>query len=101
VNEGQRWSLAVEREVVRRLVLSGDETVPEWAKPRISPAPAVATFDDVPTTHPFFPFIEALVRAGITTGCDDSPPLFCPDGVVTRKQLAKFLSTALGLHWSP
>ena len=52
---------------------------------QVSPAPATATFNDVPTTHPFFPFIEALVRAGITTGCDDSPPLFCPDGLVTRK----------------
>jgi len=67
---------------------------------QVSPAPAVATFGDVPTSHPFFPFIQALVAAGITTGCSDSPPLFCPDGVVTRKQLAKFLSTALGLHWA-
>jgi hypothetical protein len=66
---------------------------------QVSPAPAVASFNDVPTSHPFFPFIEALVRAGITTGCDDSPPLFCPDGVVTRKQMAAFLARALGLHW--
>jgi len=68
---------------------------------RVSPAPAVATFEDVPTNHPFFAFIEALVAAGITTGCGDAPPLFCPDGLVTRKQMAKFLSTALGLHWAP
>ena len=66
---------------------------------QISPAPAVATFADVPTNHPFFPFIEALVRAGITAGCDDSPPLFCPDAAVTRKQMAAFLARALGLHW--
>ena len=66
---------------------------------QVSPAPAVATFNDVPTTHPFFPFIEALVAAGITAGCDDSPPLFCPDAAVTRKQMAAFLARALGLHW--
>lgn len=68
---------------------------------QVSPAPAVATFNDVPTTHPFFAVIEALVAAGITTGCDDSPPLFCPDGVVTRKQMAAFIARALGLHWAP
>ena len=68
---------------------------------QVSPAPLAATFDDVPTSHPFFPFIEALVRAGITTGCSDSPPLFCPDGPVTRKQMAAFLARALGLHWAP
>jgi hypothetical protein len=70
-------------------------------KLQVSPTPAVATFNDVPTNHPFFPFIEALARAGITTGCDDSPPLFCPDGIVTRKQMAAFLARALGLHWAP
>ena len=62
---------------------------------------AVATFSDVPTTHPFFPFIEALVAAGITGGCNVSPPMYCPDQVVTRGQMAKFLSIALGLHWAP
>ena len=68
---------------------------------QVSPAPAVATFNDVPTDHPFFPVIEALVAAGITTGCGNSPPLFCPDGPVTRKQMAAFLARALGLHWAP
>lgn len=36
---------------------------------QVSPAPAVATFSDVPTSHPFFRFIEALVASGITAGC--------------------------------
>ena len=36
---------------------------------QVSPAPAVATFpSDVPTTHQFFRFIEALARAGVTAG---------------------------------
>jgi hypothetical protein len=56
---------------------------------QVSPAPAFATFDDVPSIHPFFPFIEALVAAGITTGCNVTPPRFCPDDVVTRKQMAR------------
>lgn len=63
----------------------------------VSPAPATATFNDVPTTHPFFKFIEALKASGITGGCSAAPPLYCPDSPVTRGQMAVFLSIALGL----
>ena len=66
---------------------------------QVSPAPATATFADVPTNHPFFRFIEALVDAGITTGCQTTPLLYCPDNFVTRAQMAAFISRALGLHW--
>jgi hypothetical protein len=65
---------------------------------QVSGAPAVATFpNDVPTTHPFFRFVEALARAGITSGC--GPESFCPNDPVTRGQMAVFLTTALGLHF--
>jgi hypothetical protein len=63
----------------------------------VSPAPGTATFNDVPTTHPFFQFIEALHASGITGGCQASPPLYCPDNPVTRGQMAVFLAKALGL----
>ena len=66
---------------------------------QVSPAPATATFNDVPTTHPFFPFVEALAKAGITGGCGGGN--YCPDSPVTRGQMAKFMSTALGLHFAP
>jgi hypothetical protein len=65
---------------------------------RISPAPATATFpSDVPTTHPFFRFVEALAAAGVTGGCGTGT--YCPDAPVTRGQMAVFLATALGLHF--
>jgi hypothetical protein len=65
---------------------------------QVSPAPATATFpNDVPTTHPFFRFVEALARAGITGGCGAGA--YCPDQPVTRGQMAVFLATALGLHF--
>ncbi len=64
-----------------------------------SPAPAVATFNDVPTGHIFFQFIEALAASGVTGGCQQAPPLFCPDSPVTRGQMATFLAKALGLGW--
>ena len=65
----------------------------------VSSAPGTADFNDVPTTHPFFQYIEALKASGITGGCQVSPPLYCPDNPVTRGQMAEFLAKALGLHW--
>jgi hypothetical protein len=64
---------------------------------QISPAPAVATFTDVPTTHGFFQAIEALVASGITVGIGGGN--YGPDQTVTRGQMAAFLARALGLHW--
>ncbi len=66
-------------------------------KLQVSPPPAVATFGDVPTGHPFFQFVEALAESGITAGCGGGN--FCPDAPLTRGQMAVFLAKALGLHW--
>jgi hypothetical protein len=68
----------------------------QWRR-QISPAPATATFGDVPTSHPFFQHIEALAASEITGGCDAEN--FCPNAPVTRGQMAVFLAKALGLHW--
>ena len=64
---------------------------------QVSPAPPVPSFNDVPQTHPFYQYIEALKASGITGGCSVSPPLDCPDNPVTRGQLAVFIAKALGL----
>jgi hypothetical protein len=64
---------------------------------QVSPAPGTATFGDVPIGHPFFQFVEALARSGITAGCGNDN--FCPDDPLTRGQMAVFLSVALGLHF--
>jgi S-layer homology domain len=68
-----------------------------WWHRTVSPAPAVATFADVPTSHVFFQFVEALAASGITGGCGGGN--FCPDAPITRGQMAAFLSKALGLHF--
>lgn len=44
---------------------------------------------------PFEADIELLAAAGITSGCGTEQ--FCPDGSVTREQMAAFLVRALGL----
>ena len=65
---------------------------------QVSPAPAVATFLDVPTGHPQFQFIEALVASGITAGCGGGN--YCPNANLTRGQMAVFLAKALGLQFN-
>ncbi len=69
-----------------------------WWMRQVSPAPAMPTFNDVPASDPAFQFIEALAASGITAGCSVSPPLYCPDNPLTRRQMAVFLSKALGLY---
>jgi hypothetical protein len=64
---------------------------------QVSPAPSTASFGDVPTTYPYFQYIEALYSAGITAGCGGGN--YCPDDPVTRGEMAVFLSRALGLNW--
>jgi hypothetical protein len=68
-----------------------------WRRP-VSPAPPSPTFADVPDSHPFLRFIEALAASGITGGCGDGSN-YCPDAALTRGQMAVFLAKALGLHW--
>jgi hypothetical protein len=64
---------------------------------QVSPPPGVATFNDVPTGSPLFPFVEALVDSGITSGCGGGS--YCPNSPLTRGQMAVFLSQGLGLHF--
>ena len=68
-----------------------------WWKRSVNSPPASPSFNDVPMSHPFFQFIEALYASGITGGCGTGN--YCPDDPVTRGQMAVFLSKALGLHW--
>src|SRR5690606_22118874 len=59
------------------------------------------TFTDV-GGHVFEDDIARLAEADITRGCN--PPAndqFCPDGQVTRGQMAAFLSRTLGLTGTP
>ncbi|MFO1311864.1 MAG: S-layer homology domain-containing protein [Burkholderiales bacterium] len=65
----------------------------------ISPAPASATFTDVPVGSQFFAEVEALVRSGITAGT--TATTYSPANNVTRLQMAAFFARALGLHWPP
>ncbi len=75
----------------------GFKAVDLWWMRQVSPAPSVATFNDVPTNHPQFQFIEALEASAITVGCGGGN--YCPNSPLTRGQMAVFLAKALGLYW--
>src|SRR5215208_1706822 len=55
-----------------------------------------STFEDVLSSHSFHRYIEAFYKKGITTGCSQSPKLFCPDNLVTRAEMAVFIERAMG-----
>jgi len=57
------------------------------------PAARAQTFDDVPTNHWAYAFIEELARRGVTSGCGNGD--YCPDATVTRAQMAVFLIRAM------
>ncbi len=62
----------------------------------------VPTFEDVPFTHWASSHIERLYHAGITTGCSNSPMLFCPNTTVSRAQMAVLLlRSKYGLAYTP
>ncbi len=52
----------------------------------------MADFLDVPQAHVFHAFVEKLFRNGVTAGCGNGD--FCPDGSVSRAQMAVFLLKA-------
>jgi hypothetical protein len=63
----------------------------------------VPTFADVPKTHPFYGWIERLADsaswagAAPTAGCQLVPAKrFCPEQLVRRDQMAKFIAIAIG-----
>ncbi len=51
------------------------------------------TFNDIPTTHWAYQFIESLFASGITAGCGGGN--YCPDDSVTRAQMAVFLERGI------
>ncbi|MEO8356269.1 MAG: S-layer homology domain-containing protein, partial [Chloroflexota bacterium] len=55
-----------------------------------------ASFVDVPSTHMFWKYIEAFYQSGITTGCSQSPKMYCPLATVTRGEMAVFVERAMG-----
>jgi hypothetical protein len=67
-------------------------------KRQVSHPPSTPTFGDVPAADIAFEHIEALAASGVTAGCGGGN--FCPNATLTRREMAIFLTKALGLHWA-
>lgn len=59
------------------------------------PPSADGDFTDVSLSHPMAAWIEQLAAEGITSGCGEGT--YCPDGNVTRAQMAVFLVRTFNL----
>lgn len=56
---------------------------------------------DVDEDSPYARHVAYIAARGISLGCDDSPPRFCPDEPVTRAKAALFLVRAFELRGIP
>jgi hypothetical protein len=63
------------------------------------------TFNDVPTTHTFYIFIQRLSSRGVVSGYSDpakcpgvQPPCFLPQANVNRQQMSKFVALAASFN---
>lgn len=76
-----------------------------WLVRTLEEIPAVDTggtvFSDVDPDAWWAPHVQAFADLGVTRGCSDDPPRFCPGEPVTRAQMAAFLARALELEPAP
>ncbi len=61
----------------------------------VPPACSSPTFDDVPCSNPFSPWIYELALRQVTGGCGGTS--YCPANIVNRQQMAAFLVKTFGL----
>ncbi|HEY0554111.1 MAG TPA: S-layer homology domain-containing protein [Thermoanaerobaculia bacterium] len=65
----------------------------------VPPVCSTPLFSDVPCSNAYAAYINEIAREGITSGC--AAGVFCPDGTVTRSQMAVFLMVARGYPAAP
>jgi hypothetical protein len=54
--------------------------------------PTTPLFTDVPASLAQFRYVQKMYELGLTTGC--SPTTFCPNSLLTRQEIAVFLTRA-------
>jgi hypothetical protein len=78
------------------------------ATPTVDVTPCTLSFEDVPVTNTFYPFVQCLACRGIINGypcggefepCNqDQDPYFRPNNPVTRGQISKIISLSAGFN---
>ncbi|OGF61375.1 MAG: hypothetical protein A2Y62_05740 [Candidatus Fischerbacteria bacterium RBG_13_37_8] len=59
--------------------------------------PCAGVFTDVSTDNLFCSFIEGVYNAGVVSGCQSNPLMYCPNNNTSRIQMSKFLVNAFNL----
>ncbi len=83
---GGFWSFG---EFADKKTAGGSSAYGTWGS--FYPLNTSAQFDDVPSTNPFFHYINVLRQWSVTNGCSLTTALYCPASNVTRAQMAVFL----------
>ncbi len=63
-------------------------------------ADVLTPFADVPEGHWALDFIQSLWAAGITSGCSESPLMYCPENYTNRGEAAVMIERGMG-NFSP
>jgi hypothetical protein len=79
---------------------SGSFRLDDFASQRSGYIGPAFPFGDVDSASPFFPFIQGIFAAEVIPDCGVGA--FCPNGAITRKEMAKFLLLAKnGASYTP
>ncbi len=81
----------VTRDEMATFVISALENINHAAGVLPTGYPTTPYFQDEPATDAFFPFVQTLAYLGLTSGCQASPPLYCPTLSITQDEMAKFM----------
>ncbi len=87
-----QFSLTGTRPATQHVDTAFDETLSHNGFIRTAALHVGGSFNDVPPTNPFYPFIENLFHNAVTGGCAGGG--YCPSSNVTRAQMAVFLLKA-------
>ena len=60
------------------------------------PTSCTGIFSDVLSSNIFCGYIEGIYNAGVVSGCQSAPLLYCPTLNVSREQMSKFIVNAFG-----
>ena len=95
---GTRLAVLLAAVLVLSLLLPVEPSAARDPYPGVAPGGQFG--DDDRSVHE--PWIQALWDRGVTSGCDESDETrYCPNGAVTRAQMASFLARALALSDAP
>jgi subtilisin family serine protease len=70
--------------------------------PTPTASPDTGSFLDVPPDHWAYPYIETIHKAGYAFGCSLDGSMYCPDGTITRAEIAVLITRGIyGVDYVP